>query len=108
MARSGRGTRLRTSGRDGHWVQPARLLSTNIELIPADLERTLPVRSRFDLCISLEVAEHLSADRASSFVQELCAASDLVRFSDAISCQGGTSSGNPLGRTVRTLRLRLL
>jgi SAM-dependent methyltransferase len=84
----------RLVGVDGHWVQPGALLSTNIEFIAADLERTLPLRRHFDLCISLEVAEHLSTDRAHSFVQDLCAASDLVLFSAAISCQGGTNHTN--------------
>jgi SAM-dependent methyltransferase len=84
----------RLVGIDGHWVQPRAMLSANIEFIAADLERTLPLQRHFDLCISLEVAEHLSADRAHSFVQDLCAASDLVLFSAAISLQGGTNHTN--------------
>lgn len=44
---------------------------------------------RFDLCISLEVAEHLPRDSADTFVRSLTSASDLVVFSAAVPDQGG-------------------
>jgi SAM-dependent methyltransferase len=43
----------------------------------------------FDLCISLEVAEHLSSDSANVFVRNLTEASPRVLFSAAITNQGG-------------------
>jgi len=42
----------------------------------------------------LEVAEHLSEDRARSFVAELCSLSNLFLFSAAIPGQGGVNHVN--------------
>jgi SAM-dependent methyltransferase len=58
-----------------------------------DLERPLDVGRRFDLAICMEVAEHLSAGRAQSLVDDLCRASDIVLFSAAIPGQGDPTSG---------------
>jgi hypothetical protein len=44
---------------------------------------------RFDLVISLEVAEHLPADCAEGFVEDLTRHGDAVLFSAAIPGQGG-------------------
>ena len=77
-------------GFEGHWLNrsEADVASNNITLV--DLEEPTPVSRRFDLAVSLEVAEHLSPDRAASFVSDLCEASDYVLFSAAIPNQGGT------------------
>ena len=45
---------------------------------------------RFDLAITLEVAEHLPPERAAGFVEELCTLAPIVLFSAAIPDQGGT------------------
>lgn len=47
-----------------------------------------------DLAISLEVAEHLSPERADGFVADLCAAAPTVVFSAAIPGQGGAGHVN--------------
>lgn len=84
------GTR-RLRGLDGPWVRPEQLLSPGIEFSAVDFEGPLPaLDERYDLCLSLEVAEHLPAARATEFVDYLCAASDRVLFSAAIPLQGGT------------------
>jgi hypothetical protein len=62
-----------------------------IEFVTHNLEATLPLRERFDLAMSLEVAEHLTPGRAESFIQELCGVSDCVLFGAAIPGQGGTN-----------------
>ena len=54
-----------------------------------DLEKKISPKSKYDLAISLEVAEHLSKDRAESFVHDLCGFSDVVLFSGATIGQGG-------------------
>ena len=54
-----------------------------------DLENNIQIESKFDLAITLEVAEHLSEIRADSFIDDLCALSDLILFSAAIPDQGG-------------------
>lgn len=53
-----------------------------------------PAAPRFDLAVSLEVAEHLPASSAERFVAQLCAASDAVLFSAALPTQGGTAHLN--------------
>ena len=78
-----------------------------------DLEYEIKIGSKFDLAISLEVAEHLSDERADGFVGDLCALSDLVLFSAAIPGQGGThhcqrEMAKLLGTTVRTTKLSCL
>lgn len=44
---------------------------------------------KYDLCISLEVAEHIEEDRADLFIDNLCDASDVILFSAALPKQGG-------------------
>jgi SAM-dependent methyltransferase len=65
--------------------------------IPADSFRACDLRSenlqlprRFDLAMSLEVAEHLPGDRADNFISGLCSAADVVLFAAAIPGQRGT------------------
>ena len=61
----------------------------------ADLAR--PIEGdigRYDLCISLEVAEHLPKNRAESFVKDLCNISDNVLFSAAFIGQNGVGHIN--------------
>jgi SAM-dependent methyltransferase len=81
-------------GLDGDWVDPAQLMSPNIVFKKVDLERSLPDDRRFDLCMCLEVAEHLSSNRSESFIQSLCALSDVIIFSAAIPSQGGVNHVN--------------
>lgn len=47
-----------------------------------------------DLAVCLEVAEHLSPERAESFVTDLCRLAPVVLFSAAIPCQGGNDHRN--------------
>jgi SAM-dependent methyltransferase len=77
-------------GLDGSWVESNRLLSSAIEFTPIDFEKPIEVDGKYDLCISLEVAEHVSEGRAAAFVETLCRASDVVLFSAAIKLQEGT------------------
>jgi hypothetical protein len=58
-----------------------------------DLEEPLDLGRRYDLAICMEVAEHLSHERAASLVAELAAAADVVLFSAAIPGQGDPESG---------------
>lgn len=82
------------TGLDGDWVDRARLRSARIAFHATDLAAPIPARGRHDLCISVEVAEHLPPARAEGFVADLCAASDVVLFSAAVPMQGGTEHVN--------------
>jgi SAM-dependent methyltransferase len=78
-------------GIDGRWCNK-ELLFKNIEPIhfkEYDLEKQIRLDRKFDLAISLEVAEHLSFIRAEEFVKDLCNLSDTIIFSAAIPFQGG-------------------
>ncbi len=72
-------------GIDGEWVD-RKLLSQHISLSefkPADLQAGFSVNARFDLVISLEVAEHLRSESAERFVKNLVALGDVILFSAA-------------------------
>jgi SAM-dependent methyltransferase len=76
-------------GIDGEYVDRS-LLAIPRELFQAeDLTRPLVLNRRFDLAISLEVAEHLPAEVADSFVGSLVNAAPAVVFSAAIPEQDG-------------------
>ena len=81
-------------GYDGPWVDKEKLLSNNIDFTPVSLEENIPVEKKYDLCISVEVAEHLSPGRAAGFVRQLCSSSDVVLFGAATKGQGGTNHIN--------------
>ena len=75
-------------GVDGPWVS-GQLAIPGEKFLQHDLATPLKRDRRFDLALSLEVAEHLPASAARIFVQSLCNAADVVIFSAAIPGQGG-------------------
>ncbi len=63
--------------------------------VECDLNHEFPQLERtFDLCLCLEVAEHLKPSRAEGLVRFLCSLSDRVLFSAAIPHQGGNGHVN--------------
>jgi hypothetical protein len=64
------------------------------QFIRADLTKPFPVRRRFDLAISLEVAEHLPEKAANNFVKSLTRLAPVVLFSAAAPGQGGVDHIN--------------
>ena len=71
-------------------VRKEDLLIPPARFIECDLNRDFPQLDRaFDLCLCLEVAEHLKPSRAEDLVRFLCSLSDRVLFSAAIPHQGG-------------------
>jgi hypothetical protein len=83
-----------TLGMDGPWVNKALLAIPPDSFQTADVSQ--PVRStrRYDLAISLEVAEHVPAAQAPTFVRSLTGLADFVLFSAAIPLQGGKTHVN--------------
>ncbi len=81
-------------GVDGDYVPRHQLKIPADRFLPIDLETATDLGSRFDLACSLEVAEHLPAGRAASFVALLVKAAPVILFSAAIPCQGGTHHVN--------------
>lgn len=84
----------RARGIEGPWVDSANLADPRIDLVNQNLEQRVDAGEGFDLAMSLEVAEHLSADRAPTFVEDLCRASRRVLFGAAVPGQGGENHIN--------------
>jgi len=81
-------------GIDGAYIDVGQLLIEAPQFRPQDLEKILDIDKLYDLAICLEVAEHLTPPRASSFIDDLTSASDLVLFSAALRFQGGNGHLN--------------
>lgn len=81
-------------GLDGGYVDRSRVDIPMEQFRAVDLEEPLPPGRRFDLAMSLEVAEHLPAERGSGFVADLVALAPVVLFSAAVPHQGGTHHVN--------------
>lgn len=81
-------------GIDGPYI-PMDLLHINRErFLVADLSQRLNVGRTFDLALTVEVAEHLPASRAETFVSDLVRLATVVAFSAAIPGQGGQNHIN--------------
>jgi len=82
------------TGVDGSYVDTDRLLIPSDRFVPADLQDGFKLPDRYDLVMSLEVAEHLSAARSAGFVEDLVSHGDLILFSAAPKGQGGHAHVN--------------
>ncbi|GMQ29567.1 class I SAM-dependent methyltransferase [Algoriphagus confluentis] len=83
-------------GVDGENVSPnllAKYLEKN-EFYPYNLSLPLDLGRKFDLCLCLEVAEHLPQEAAEALVGTLVCHSDVILFSAAIPGQGGQNHLN--------------
>jgi cyclopropane fatty-acyl-phospholipid synthase-like methyltransferase len=83
-------------GVDGSWNSSENMPDEKIRFIPLDLasSNVLPSPKRFDLAMSVEVAEHLPKASAESFVDLISSCSDVVVFGAAITLQGGINHIN--------------
>lgn len=81
-------------GLDGEWVN-TDLLEIPLECFSKiDLSKPFQLEKKYDLAMSLEVAEHLPASSADGFISSLTELSDFILFSAAIPFQGGTNHVN--------------
>ncbi len=81
-------------GFDGDYVKRDTLLINKENFCAKDLSREISCKDRYDLAISVEVAEHLPQERSASFVKELTQLAPVVVFSAAIPFQGGENHIN--------------
>ena len=81
-------------GVDGDYVDRASLVIEPERFVAHDLDEPLDLGRRFDLAISLEVAEHLPDESAGAFIASLTALAPVVLFSAAIPHQGGDGHVN--------------
>jgi SAM-dependent methyltransferase len=76
-------------GVDGSYVDPDRLAIPAGQMIALDVSLPFRLERRFDLVQSLEVAEHIPASKADTFIDNLLAHGDVIMFSAAVPGQGG-------------------
>ncbi len=81
-------------GVDGDYVNRSQLHISADQFMAADLTQPFHFPRKFDLVISLEVAEHLPENAADTFVQTLTSLGDTILFSAAIPGQGGQNHLN--------------
>lgn len=76
-------------GIDGADVDADQLFIEPSSYQRMDLSRSINLGRTYDLVVSLEVAEHLPAESADQFVENLCRHGAQVLFSAAVPFQGG-------------------
>jgi len=83
-------------GFDGEWNSQENMIEGSIAFNACDLNKGVRVDrdGKFELAISLEVAEHLEPSSAETVVRSLVGLSDVVLFSAAYPGQGGTNHKN--------------
>jgi SAM-dependent methyltransferase len=82
------------TGVDGEYVHNQLLMIPPESFVSADLTQPIDLSRTFDLVLSLEVAEHLPAAAARTFVETLTRHGVVILFSAAIPSQGGVHHTN--------------
>jgi hypothetical protein len=77
------------SGVDGPWTDPTQLLIPAETVTIKELSEPFDLKRRYDLAISLEVAEHVAGQFSEIFVENLIRHSDVILFGAAIPYQAG-------------------
>jgi SAM-dependent methyltransferase len=85
---------LTIHGIDGLHVDTSKLHVSKKYFSAADLGEGFEVESKYDMAISLEVAEHLPESSAKIFIQSLTKSSEVIIFSAALPNQGGQNHLN--------------
>jgi len=86
-------------GLDGDYVPRNNLLIGADKFQATDLSHPIKLPKKFDIAISLEVAEHIPEHCADEFVESITSASDIIIFSAAIPGQGGDDHINEQWQT---------
>jgi SAM-dependent methyltransferase len=81
-------------GIDGDYVEEEMLEIPKENFLKQDLSQSVNLIRKFDLVISLEVAEHLPEEHADQFVKNIISMGNIVLFSAAIPKQGGNNHLN--------------
>lgn len=76
-------------GIDGDYIDKEKLTIPIENFKDFDLERPIIIDKKYDLLLCLEVAEHLTPERAKSLIYDLIKLSDTIVFSAAIPFQPG-------------------
>jgi hypothetical protein len=79
-------------GMDGPWVKKELLTIPVASFVETNLEKEVILDKKYDLAVSIEVAEHLRKESAKTFIDSLTNASDIILFSAAIPFQGASAN----------------
>ncbi|MEL6359995.1 MAG: class I SAM-dependent methyltransferase [Pseudomonadota bacterium] len=82
------------TGLDHPDVPQSQMYIDTDRFIGRDLSGSFDLEKKFDLAISLEVAEHIDPAQADQFIDNLTSHSDRVLFSAAVPRQGGSGHVN--------------
>jgi 23S rRNA U2552 (ribose-2'-O)-methylase RlmE/FtsJ len=81
-------------GLDGDYIDLNKLYIPKTSFLAHNLEEKLFLNKRYDLAISLEVAEHIRPKKAKLFINNLVSHSDIILFSAAIPGQADKEIGH--------------
>jgi SAM-dependent methyltransferase len=81
-------------GIDGSHIESSAMLIPQSSFRAADLSNSFRLQERFDIVVSLEVAEHLPESSANRFVESLCHLAPFILFSAAVPGQRGVNHVN--------------
>ncbi len=81
-------------GLDGDYVDREKLYIDKKYFQAHNLAEKLKLNKKYDLALSLEVAEHIEKEKADIFVQNLTSVSDMILFSAAIPGQADKKIGH--------------
>lgn len=81
-------------GYDGDYVDRKMMAIPEEHFEAWDLTKPIQSNCKYDLAISLEVIEHLPEESSDVLLNSLTSFSDLILFSAAVPCQGGTGHVN--------------
>ena len=78
-----------TVGIDGQWAINGGLVIDREQFVAHDVASRIDLQRKFDLAMTLEVAEHIPVSKSDVFVDNLCKHADVILFSAALPGQGG-------------------
>lgn len=81
-------------GIDGVYMNEENLVIEKDKFLKVDIGKKFQINRRFDLAISLEVAEHLPFESSDTFINNIVNLSDNILFSAATLGQGGQNHLN--------------
>lgn len=81
-------------GMDGGAAEESQFFIPQKCFEKTDVSQSVFLKKKYDICFSLEVAEHVPEEQRDAYVNNLCRSSDIILFSAALKGQGGTGHVN--------------
>ena len=81
-------------GLEGNWLDVNHLVIREKNFLHKNLTSIIDLPKKYDLAISLEVAEHIEENFSNIFIDNLTQASEIILFSAAIPGQRGSGHVN--------------